>query len=1352
MKQTTYFKTLALALCCLFSLSTYGQTEQAKYAPGQVLVKMKTNRTTTQKNALKNQMNASLLRSKPNSNIEVWEIDQSKGEIDIQQIISQYHKHPDIEYIEPNYYYYLTMEDCLEEPTHHTKVISPEITSPLERGKEGCVDYAKPPNFPADTPLHSPLKRGRISLCETPSWGQTALNTTPNDALYPHQWNLHNTGQADLLTGNAGTPDADIDAPEAWDIATGSSSIVVGLIDTGIDWKHPDLINNIWQNLGEDADGDGQVLEQNINGVWIFDPGDIDTIDNDGNGYLNDFIGWDFINNDNDPFDLPGSSSSGHGTHVAGTIGAEGNNGIGVAGVTWDVQIAALRVFAQQTTTIDVIAEALDYAVMMDMPISNNSYAEGEYSNRMIEALDSAEVNGHLFVAAAGNFRNNNDTNPNYPSSYNFDNIISVAATNRNDQLWVQSNLRGSSYGATNVDIAAPGRRIKSTYPQNNYRYNTGTSMATPHVTGACALLWEQYPDKTYGEIKTAVLGSVDVLPDLSGKCVSEGRLNLYGALTYFEEDTVSLSCRERDSLALVALYEATDGGNSWYGSGTSVWDLTQPMNTWSGVTLDGNGCVSSLILFNRGLNGSIPPEIGNLNNLTGLVLAYNQLSGSIPPEIGNLNNLASLSLSNNQLSGSIPPELGNLNYLESLNLSNNQLSGCYNINLNFASGSNSTISDGNNFDASWQDFISNGVGACNPYISCRQSDSLALVDLYDSTNGTGWTNTWDLDQPIDTWYGVTLNQTGCLTHLHLPSNQLNGNIPIEIGNLNDLISLGLYTNQLSGSIPPEIGNLNNLTHLYLNSNQLNGNIPNEIGNLNNLEVLFLSFNQLSGNIPSQIGDLNNLTTLHLYSNTLSGNIPSELGNLNNLRILYLHNNYQLSGSIPPEIGNLSNMLYLQLFNNNLNGCYDNNLLSLCSQIASNSNYYISNGNNFNAPWEDFCNTGAGTCTPVWPSDYNYDGTANETDALYWGLAFGNEGDARPNATTIWEGQQAPEWLTAVEGINGKHQDGNGDGIVNGADLQVLDDNFGNIHAYTQSVYIASSMVYRLEEAELVAGDPSYDLYVTDTNGDSIAAHGLAINIDFGDIPIDSVELRLDSSSLLPSHSLQVMDTINNRLHLALTRTDGDNPFLIGPVANFIVVTRDIPTGDSLKMDIENGTVIQANGDMATIAGMSFYPYDPAGLSNNSLVVSASVIHEQCTMPGSISLSVEGGEPPYSYRWNTGATSSSLSNLTPNIYAVTVTGLDDSTKVLSVEVQGEYISIPDEFGIFPDCINSPCPTLLTPSGTVGAGTYKAGTAVNSDGTVDGAVEFKAGETIILRPGFEVPPGTDFSGEIENCPY
>jgi len=323
------------------------------------------------------------------------------------------------------------------------------------------------------------------------------LDRTPNDPDYPELWGLNNTGQ----TG--GTPDADIDAPEAWDLQTGSSSVVVAVIDSGIDLMHEDLAANLWTNSGE-IPGNG--------------------IDDDGNGYIDDVHGWDFRNNDNDPSDTS-SACAGHGTHVAGIIGAVGDNGVGVVGVNWNVQIMPLRclgaflgIFCAANDS-DII-EAIEYYTGFGVRVSNNSYGGGPPSQAMEEVILASHS---VFVAAAGNDGTDNDTSPNYPSNYNLDNIIVVAATDHNDQMAYFSN-----FGIKSVDLGAPGDGILSTLPGDNYDIYSGTSMASPHVAGAAALLLAQDSSLTNMEVKWRLLKGTDPLglPVLTG-----GRLNVYNAL-----------------------------------------------------------------------------------------------------------------------------------------------------------------------------------------------------------------------------------------------------------------------------------------------------------------------------------------------------------------------------------------------------------------------------------------------------------------------------------------------------------------------------------------------------------------------------------------------------------------------------------------------------------------------------------------------------------------------------------------------------------------------------------------------------------------------------------------------------
>ena len=236
---------------------------------------------------------------------------------------------------------------------------------------------------------------------------------------------------------------------------------------TGVDYNHEDLRNQMWVNSGE-IPGDG--------------------IDNDGNGYVDDVYGYDFHNNNGDPMD-----SNGHGTHCAGTIGAEAGNSIGVAGVSWKPQIMALKFLgASGGSTADAI-RALDYAVMMGAQISSNSWGGGGYSQALVDAIDAAAEANHLFIVAAGNDGRDNEITPTYPCSYDRPNMICVASTDSANDISSFSN-----WGTTVVHIAAPGSRIYSTYPNNQYEFLSGTSMATPHVSGVAALVLDYVDTLTY--------------------------------------------------------------------------------------------------------------------------------------------------------------------------------------------------------------------------------------------------------------------------------------------------------------------------------------------------------------------------------------------------------------------------------------------------------------------------------------------------------------------------------------------------------------------------------------------------------------------------------------------------------------------------------------------------------------------------------------------------------------------------------------------------------------------------------------------------------------------------------------
>ncbi|NMM39810.1 S8 family serine peptidase [Pseudoalteromonas arctica] len=329
---------------------------------------------------------------------------------------------------------------------------------------------------------------------------RVSIATAPNDPDFSKLWGLHNEGQS------GGTADADIDALEAWSITTGSKDVVVGVIDTGVDHSHSDLTANIWVNPNEIA-GDG--------------------IDNDGNGYIDDVHGINAITNVGDPMD-----DQGHGTHVSGTIGAAGNNNNGVVGVNHETAIVGCKFLdAGGSGSTSGAIKCIDYMVSLknagvNVRVLNNSWGGGGSSQALADAITASEQADILFVAAAGNSAVDNDQNPHYPSNYEHESVLSVASTDRND------NMSGfSQWGLTSVDLGAPGSAIYSTVPGNGYATYSGTSMATPHVVGVAALVLSLNPELSTSELKQLLMSSGDDNTQLQGKTVSGKRLNANRAL-----------------------------------------------------------------------------------------------------------------------------------------------------------------------------------------------------------------------------------------------------------------------------------------------------------------------------------------------------------------------------------------------------------------------------------------------------------------------------------------------------------------------------------------------------------------------------------------------------------------------------------------------------------------------------------------------------------------------------------------------------------------------------------------------------------------------------------------------------
>jgi subtilisin family serine protease len=324
-----------------------------------------------------------------------------------------------------------------------------------------------------------------------------SAQVTPDDSLFRAEWGLENVGQS--VGGAAGTADADIDATDAWNAVTGTSGIIVAVVDTGITAGHPDLAPNLYVNPREIARN---------------------AVDDDRNGLVDDVSGYDFAAGDANPAD-----TNGHGTHVAGTVAARGNDGRGIAGVAWQASLLPLRALGDDGTgSVSDAIRAYDHAARAGARIVNLSLGGGSFSRAERDTI--AANPGVLFVAAAGNDGADNDAVGSFPCNHDLANVLCVAASDRSDALAGFSN-----FGARTVDLAAPGVAIASTYLQDDYALLDGTSMATPHVSGAAALLLSRDPAMTVAGLRSALLATVDRTASLTGRTVTGGRLNVAAAL-----------------------------------------------------------------------------------------------------------------------------------------------------------------------------------------------------------------------------------------------------------------------------------------------------------------------------------------------------------------------------------------------------------------------------------------------------------------------------------------------------------------------------------------------------------------------------------------------------------------------------------------------------------------------------------------------------------------------------------------------------------------------------------------------------------------------------------------------------
>src|SRR5262245_43345184 len=377
----------------------------------------------------------------------------------------------------------------------------------------------------------------------------------PNDPRFPELWGLKNIGQ--VIAGQAGTPGADISVSHAWDVTKGTRNVVVGVVDTGIDYSHPDLAANVWSAPAS--------FTVTVSGRTITCAAGTH--------------GFNAITKTCDPFD-----DNSHGTHVSGTIGAVGNNGLGVVGINRLASVMGLKFLSSigSGTTADAIS-AIEFAVQTKMlfgaganvRVLSNSWGGASFSQALLNEINRANQNDMLVIAAAGNNSSNNDATPFYPASYEAPNIVAVAATDNQDALASFSN-----YGAVTVHLGAPGVKILSTIPGADYTYFSGTSMATPHVSGAAALVLSRCMNTSTAALKALLVAAVDPIPSLSGKTITGGRLNAGRAV-----DACGRPGNAAPSVTLTAP------------AGEAVYDMPGPIPV-AATAADADGSISSVAFY----------------------------------------------------------------------------------------------------------------------------------------------------------------------------------------------------------------------------------------------------------------------------------------------------------------------------------------------------------------------------------------------------------------------------------------------------------------------------------------------------------------------------------------------------------------------------------------------------------------------------------------------------------------------------------------------------------------------------------------------------------------------------------
>ncbi len=756
--------------------------------------------------------------------------------------------------------------------------------------------------------------------------------TEPNDALYSRQTYLSRL----RLT-------------EAWDEVKGEDGtppVVIAIVDGGGEWRHEDLLANVWANPGEVAN----------NGL-----------DDDANGFIDDVHGVNLANEDptnNDPAGLaqtPGSAL--HGTMVAGVASAVTDNGTGVAGAAWNAELMHVNAgCSQDDGAICFGYEGILYAAANGADIINSSWGgvgeSGTVTNTINQALELATDMGALVVASAGNASSNNDLFPEYPAVH--PRVLSVGATAKDSRRKSSS----SNYGRL-VNVFAPGEDILSTAPGAGYTSSAGASFSAPLVSGIAALVKTKFPsiraDALREQVRLAAENMDAQNPGLAGQ-LGRGYVNAIAAV---QEPTLPAVRVKRWA------WHDSDG-NGQIGSGDSVTvkvvivnhltnaqkltiglraaepypfiEMTVPsvvvgtlargdstvvrfqlavasiapnnrrvqfyIHIREGAHVDESDMLSFYInLLNDNVHGALSAlytatDGDNWHRNDGWDISRVPTSEELAQWFGvYLPNvfLLGLHLGDNNLNGTIPGDLGKLYYLQELDLDSNSLDGHIPTELSHLSQLRR---------------LNLGKNSLTGLIVNELENLSELRDLRLNDNR---------------FYSKIPPELGNLVQLKrldLHSNSLDGPLPPELGNLVQLERLDLHNNYFDGPLPPELGNLAQLEQLFLTQNQSTGPIPRELGNLAQLRVLNLERNRLYGSIPSELGNLAQLRVLNLGLNRLYGPIPPEFGNLAQLRVLDLKNN-RLRGPIPSELGNLAQLQVLDLENNSIAGILPRSFLQL---------------------------------------------------------------------------------------------------------------------------------------------------------------------------------------------------------------------------------------------------------------------------------------------------------------------------------------------------------------------------------------------------------------------------------------